>query len=294
MAASAASPKLRFAAKAAVALAVPAVPVLAWWKSAVDDRHRRSEEVRTKVRVPNVQTVDDLVVEKCRPGDVILFDRRCHKCAAGPGAALSCLLGRNVLCAEEDGSGMRRVETGRFDHCGVVVPGKADGDGAKAADPSNLLILEATSGEGIVARPLLTRMEMTQSRSVLLLPLSSAGERRNDDDYEPGTKTLKLRENVDKKLSDFRDKWTEESEKQNYSASHATLGIFGAMGYALNLHETSRAPVSPSAWLCVSALQEAGVAMNVSGRTAMEVKVEDFLRDHRFHEKDTVRLRPGW
>ena len=123
---------------------------------------------------------------------------------------------------------------------------------------------------------------------VLLLPLNGAGGRRNNEDYAPAGKTAKVRELVDKKLSSFRDKWTEESEKQDYKSSHSTLGLLGALGYALNLHGTSPAPVSPSAWLCVSALQEAGVGENVSGRAALEAKVEDFLRDHRFHEQDTV------
>ena len=102
----------------ALGVAVPTVPVLVWWKWAVDDRHATAEEVRTRVRVPNVQTVDDLLVEKCQPGDVVLFDRRCEKCAAGPLAALSCVLGRSILC-HDDPTQTRSVETGKFDHCGT-------------------------------------------------------------------------------------------------------------------------------------------------------------------------------
>mmetsp|Transcript_345 Transcript_345/g.520 ORF Transcript_345/g.520 Transcript_345/m.520 type:complete len:150 (+) Transcript_345:726-1175(+) len=135
---------------------------------------------------------------------------------------------------------------------------------------------------------------MTQSRTVLLLPLVSPGERRNDDDYEPSGKTEILKNNVAKHLISFQKKWTEEAEKQNYKDGHSTLGILGALGYVFGVQKASLAPTSPSAWLVVSALQEAGAAMNVTDRTAMETRVEDFLRDYRFHEKDTVRLRPGW
>lgn len=278
--------------KMALSLAVPAVPVLVWWKSAVGDRKERAQQVRTKVRVPNVQTVDDLLVEKCKPGDVILFDRRCEKCAAGPAAALSCILARRLL-TKDDPTQTRAVETGTFDHVGIVVPGYYK-TAKEQLDPSNLLFLEATASEGVVARPLLTRLEMSQSRSVILLPLSSPGERRNDEEYEPSEKTVRVQAFMKKQLTAFRDKWVEESKKQNYASAHSTLGIIGALGYALNLHTNSPGPVSPSAWLVVSALQNAGVGENLSDRMALETKVEDFLRDHRFNEEDTVRLRPGW
>eukprot|EP00566_Odontella_aurita_P020017 CAMPEP_0113553022 /NCGR_PEP_ID=MMETSP0015_2-20120614/15382_1 /TAXON_ID=2838 /ORGANISM="Odontella" /LENGTH=291 /DNA_ID=CAMNT_0000454045 /DNA_START=121 /DNA_END=996 /DNA_ORIENTATION=- /assembly_acc=CAM_ASM_000160 len=273
-------------------LAVPSVPVLFWWKSAVDDRAKRAEDVKTKIRIPSVQTIDDLMVEKCKPGDVLLFDRRCHKCASGPMASFSCLVARGLLCGEDKGA-TRSVETGKFDHCGVVVPGDT-ATKAQAADPSNLLLLEATASEGIVARPLLTRLEMSQSRTVLLLPISSPGERRNDEEFEPSKKTARLQQRLVTNLTAFRSKWVEESKKQNYAGGHPTLGVFGALGYAMNLQKTSPAPVSPSAWLVVSALQDAGAAENISARSALETRVDDFLRDHRFNEKDTVRLRPGW
>ena len=289
---SASNPKLRIAAKMLGGLVVPGIPVLVWWRSATVDRALRAEEVRTKVRVPNVQTVDDLMVEKCHAGDVLLFDRRCHKCASGPVTAFSCLTGRSLLCGDEKG-GYSHVETGRFDHCGVVVPGPVNSE-ADRYDPSNLLLLEATPSEGIVARPLLTRLEMSQSRSVLLLPLSSPGERRHDDEYEASDKTRRAQDMVAKKLDAFREKWTEISKKQDYGGAHSTLSIVGGVAYGLGLHHLSPAPVSPSAWLVVEALQESGVGLNLNERHALETRCEDFLRDHRFHETNTVRLRPGW
>jgi hypothetical protein len=271
---------------------VPTVPVLVWWKYARDDRQRQFQQVSTKVRVPNVQTIDDLMVEKCQPGDVILFDRRCEKCAAGPGAALACVLKKTLLCGRDDGR-MRAVDGGAYDHCGIVVPGPVENEKDKY-DPSNLLFLEATAGNGIIARPLLTRLEMSQSRSVILLPLMTPGERRYDDDYENPPRTQRMRDYITTQLSQFTQQMTEESAKQHYARAHSTLSIGGALAYGLNLHPYSSAPLSPSAWLVVQALQNAGVAEHISERTALETKDEDFLHDFRFCETDTVRLRPGF
>ena len=181
---------------------------------------------------------------------------------------------------------------------GIVVPGyhknKKD-----VYDPSNLLLLEATSGSGIVARPLLTRLEMSQSRTVMLLPLHLPGDAdRNttDDDVSspPPEKTVLLRNYIDRQLAEFRDKWLEHSIQQGYAGAHSSLSVVGALAYMIGWHDVSPAPTSPSAWVVVSALQAAGVGENVRQRDAMEAKVEDFLRDFRFHEEDTVRLRPGF
>jgi hypothetical protein len=98
-------------------VAVTAIPVAVWWKWAHDERGRVAEEHRTKVRVPNLVTTDDLLIEKVRPGDVVLFDRRCERCAAGPWAALSCLAAKAFLCDDSKYS-VRSVDSGRFDHIG--------------------------------------------------------------------------------------------------------------------------------------------------------------------------------
>ena len=34
--------------------------------------------------------------------------------------------------------------------------------------------------------------------------------------------------------------------------------------------------------------------MKLNEKQSQQTKVEDFTRDGRFFEKDTVRLRPGW
>jgi len=49
----------------AVGVVTPAIPAVIWYKYANNERHKRSEEVRTRVRLPNVQTVDDSKCWKC-------------------------------------------------------------------------------------------------------------------------------------------------------------------------------------------------------------------------------------
>lgn len=179
---------------------------------------------------------------------------------------------------------------------GIVVPGYSTTKDSRKdmLDPSNLVLLEATAGGGIVARPLLTRLEMSQSRSVILLPLASSGERRYDEDYEPNESTKRMHAYLRDRLVKFRDKWVKLSETQNYKSAHSIVSIAGAMAFATGLYPYSPGPVSPSAWLVVHALKDAAVALPASDKETSATKVEDFLRDHRFSEDETVRLRPGW
>lgn len=172
-----------------------------------------------------------------------------------------------------------------------MVPGYAKNK-SDELDASNLLLLEATAGEGIVARPLLTRLEMSQSRQVLLIPLAMPGERRNDQFYEPTPNVEATEVILRKNLEEFRDKWVELSETKKYKRAHNTLGLMGAISYAIGY--TSAGPTSPSAWLVTMALNEAKAAQIVTERTIKEAKVEDFLRDYRFQDHDVIRLRPGW
>lgn len=260
------------------------------------------------------------MVEKCEPGDVILFDRRCDKCASGAAAAMACLLGKTLLCNEEDGT--RSVENGSYEHCGessrvirstfqfanlparlgpnrvgIVVPGRSTAKGAEH-DPSNLCLLEATSGSGVACRPLLTRLEMSRSRTVILLPLSCPGERRGEvdgrDERALDSTTEFLKNQTYNELVKFRDKWLADSEAQNYESAHSALSITGALLYLTGLYPTFPVPISPPAWLVVSALQECGAATKLNEKQSRETRVEDFTRDGRFFERDTVRLRPGW
>lgn len=109
--------RVRVLKKMAAGAVVSAIPVGIWWKYALDQRRARAEDVRTRVRVPNVQTIDDIMIERCRPGDVLLFDRRWETCASGPLAALVCILGRTFLCTDDPN---KSVQEGKFDHCGKL------------------------------------------------------------------------------------------------------------------------------------------------------------------------------
>lgn len=108
--------RVRTLKKMAVATVVSSIPVGIWWQWSWQQRLTRLEDVRTKVRVPNVQTIDDIMIERCRPGDVLLFDRRWEHCASGPLAALVCLLAKRFLCFEDPNKTMM---DGQFDHCGT-------------------------------------------------------------------------------------------------------------------------------------------------------------------------------
>lgn len=47
---------------------------------------------------------------------------------------------------------------------------------------------------------------------------------------------------IDDQLMDFRDKWIGPSKDQSYSKAHSTLGIFGAIDYAMGIPDAWRAP----------------------------------------------------
>lgn len=271
------------------------VPVGAWWYWARQERDQKAKAyLRSAERFAGLagsqDTFDLLISEKCRPGDVLLFDRRCENCAAGPWEALHCLLSKGLLTDPSDG--YRCVEEGRFDHIGLIVPGyvtkKED-----EYDSTNLLLLEATPS-GIVARPLKERLERSFSRTILLLPLACPGERRNKNERDEGTMVESTRAYVKKELNEFRDKWVELGSKNRYGLVHSTIGIGGAIINRLGLQGYSAGPVSPSAYIVLMGLIKAAAAQNVNEKDNLRIKVEDFLRDHRYVERDSIRLRPGW
>lgn len=287
-------------------LAVVSLPVGVWWYTAQKKRQEIAHDVETRIRIPGQQTVDDFLIEKCRPGDVLLFDRRWETCASGPLAALACLATKAFLTGGESGVS-RSVDNGNFDHIGIIVPGfvrqKHD-----EFDPSNLLLLEATP-QGIVARSLKTRLERTQSRSVVLLQLNAPGEQRDfvntDDDDETDESKMssrqlsvrRVRKHVDRELIKFRDKWIQLGQEYKFQYLYSSLAIGGALAYGLGFHSYLAGPVSPSAWLTVMALQRAAAAQNVNEqKERFLIKPEDFLRaDHRLgDESNPLRMRPGW
>lgn len=265
-------------------VSVPSVPIGLWYKNAQDERKAHTKSVEQKVRLPGIQSVDDIMIDKCLPGDIVIFDRRCYKCAAGPLAALSCMINKKALCNIESSSN-RAVEAGEYDQVGIIVPGP------KEFDP--LELLEATPC-GIVCRKLLTRIEMSQSRTVTVLPLSIPTERNYRQEDEMSDQTRSARDRIDKELSRFRDVMVKTSEEKGYPYTHSLLAIIGAITYYLGFSEMSPVPSSPQSWLVVSALQHVNIAEHITGKEALQAKVEDFLHDSKYQEKDVVHLRPGF
>ncbi|GKY93036.1 hypothetical protein MPSEU_000271900 [Mayamaea pseudoterrestris] len=283
---------------------VVSLPIAVWYKSASDQRHVILERFRTKPTYTSTLIPDrnDILIQRMQPGDVLLFDRNCSKCASGPWAALACLVGRAFLC-DDNKAANRSVDHGKFDHIGIVVPGYIR-HRADEYDPTNLLLLEATPS-GIVARPLQDRLECTQSRSIIFLPLCSPGEVRHnvytvdedaDSESEPDQtpSVVKTRAHITTQLTRFRDRWIDLGKEKKYANFHSTVALGGAFSYALGLHKWAGGPVSPSAYLVLLGLQQAAVAQNINEKDNLSVKVEDFLRDYRVEETNAVRLRPGF
>ena len=243
-------------------VAVLSIPVSTWWYWARQERHAKWEDHRTAVRLPasagSQDTYDYLITEKCEPGDILLFDRRPEHCASSPWAALSCLASRYFLTDPKDQ--FRSVDEGRFDHVGIIVPGYIKNK-ADAHDPTNLLLLEATP-HGIVARPLKERLELSFSRSILLLQLSCPGERRNSDEDENDRPEIvrRARQHLEKELRQFRDRWTELGAEKKYQWIHSTVGLGGALNYGLGLQKYSSGPVSPAAYFVLMGLCKAAAA----------------------------------
>jgi len=306
----------------AAGVGVLTVPVAAWWYWSLQERHRVQERERTKVRLPNgvSDTYDYLIAEKCQAGDVILFDRRCERCCASPWAALACVVSKLCLTTNPNATNdrnIRSVDTGRYDHAGLVVPGFVKNKNNKVVDETtNLVLLEATP-QGMVARPLKDRLEQTAAHSVLLLQLCSPGEQRNvvgggddddddeEDDEEDDSKDANItptqkavrraRRHVERELTAFRDRYLAAAANNHYAYLHSTVTLGGALAHWTGLQEyLNDGPVSPAAYLVLTGLQQAAAAPALSERETRAVKVEDFLRDYRFTERDAVRLRPGW
>lgn len=296
---------------------VLAVPVAVWWHWSRGERSERLEEFRTRVQLPRgleiTDTYDYLITEQIQAGDVLLFDRRCELCAAGPWAALACLVGKQCLTGRStatDAYLRAGDKSGRIDHVGLVVPGYVVHRGDEY-DPTNLLLLEATPS-GVMARPLKDRLELSASQSVLLVQLACPGEERDrgsgGGDGSNGTHkntaaavespsqiaATRARAKVERNLTVYRDQLIQAGGQRHYQYLHSTVMIGGAVGYALGLQDHLGGPVSPAAYLALSGLQAATAAMSVADQENFGVKPADFLRDDRFAERDSVRLRPGW
>ena len=289
------------------------VPLSLWWYWSRQERHQLLEEYRTRVQLPpgagSSDTYDYIITEKIQPGDVLLFDRRCERCYSSPWSALACVISKQLLTGKSgDDNFIRSVDTGRYNHIGLVVPGYIR-TRSDEYDPLNLLLLEATPG-GIVARPLKERLELSTSHSVILLQLASPGEQRNrivDNSSSESQSSQQIlvtrtREHVVKELKRYRDTWVSLGTQYKYQYLHSTLTIGGAVAYALGLYDilqssstfSIKGPVSPSAYFVLSGLQQAAAAPSITDQENFKIKPEDFLRDYRLTEQNAVRLRPGW
>ena len=299
-------------------IGIIAIPISTWWYWSQQERQKLLEAYRTRVQLPPgagaSDTYDYIITEKIQPGDVLLFDRRWERCAASPWSALACIVSKQFLTGKTgDDNYIRSIDTGRYNHIGLVVPGYIR-TRSDEYDPLNLLLLEATPS-GIVARPLKERLELSTSNSVVLLQLASPGEQRNrivdratatgatsESPSSPELLVTRTREHVVKELKRYRDTWVSLGTQYKYQYLHSTLTIGGAMAYALGLYElfqssstfSIKGPVSPSAYLVLSGLQQAAAAPSISDQENFKIKPEDFLRDYRLTEQNAVRLRPGW
>jgi hypothetical protein len=99
-------------------IVVTGIPMALWYKYALDKRHVIEHDVQTRIRIPYVQDADDLLLAQCQAGDVLVFDRRWERCAAGPWAALACWISKLCVCNVSKHPG--NVVEGQFDHIGKI------------------------------------------------------------------------------------------------------------------------------------------------------------------------------
>jgi hypothetical protein len=260
---------------------VVAIPIGLWWYRARADREEWQSKFHHRIILPGSSDAYDYVIaEQCRPGDVLLFHRKCETCATSPWAAASCYITQYTF--------------GNFNHCGLIVPGYGHTK-AQALDPTNLLVLEATPS-GIVARPLKDRLEQSTSNCILLLPVATPGERRDrkETTADPSQSIQRMHRYANTQLAKFRDEWVAAGETQGYRHFHSTVSIGGALAYQLGVGQWMNAPVSPAAYLVLTGLQKAAIAMNTNETENQATLVTGFLRDYRRTDTNVVRLRPGY
>ena len=153
-------------------------------------------------RIKEVDDVYDSISNYVKPGDLVVFDRKCSQCST-PLSAISCAV--------------KKWGRGGWDHVGVIVenPFIVKGDGERKPPPPKeepLLpttkyspyLLEFTSSQGISCRPLLERIKISSSKSISVLPISAPGERRaefqggSEEDEEDDEDTDKFMSALDK------------------------------------------------------------------------------------------------
>ena len=58
---------------------VISIPIGLWWYQATSERKATTEKFNDRPLALTNDTYDYLIAEKCQPGDVVLFDRRCER-----------------------------------------------------------------------------------------------------------------------------------------------------------------------------------------------------------------------
>jgi hypothetical protein len=294
--------------------AVPTVPTLAWWYWATQERAAwESEENQYTFRSAStsIETIDDQIVDKMRPGDLIFFNRKCHLCSSSPFSALSCYAAKYLIGANASGiTDASQV----FEHVAIVVEKKHNG----------AVMLEACdNGDGLVKREVTDALCLDMSKSVQLVRLLAPGERRtpisigangiDDDDSDSdgnnangnsttssasspvigiaaANKSKQAKEKLAFDLQMFANKVVEEGKSIDYASLHNSMGLVGAIRKALRMDAYYFAgnPHSPSAWLVIHALQEAGAATKTTMDLAQDATVDDLYANSR------EILRTGW
>lgn len=275
------SRRQRAIAHMAAGVGLASLPVLAWWLWARSERQAaldRFTERRANKMGPAalalamgggvVDPYDAMILDHdIQAGDVLVFDRRCERCAASPWAAVACFAAKHCLLVHPSQSPSSSSGAVRLDHVGLVVPGYSTNtnninttNANTILDPTNLLLMEATPS-GIVARPLQARLELSASSGILLIPLSCPGEQHKhhhpqSQQHQPqqpalaqssssssSSQTIPLssqqlsvhrtRAHVDKELLRFRDTWLAAGQAQQYAQFHSTVTLGGALLHRL-------------------------------------------------------------
>ena len=283
-------------------------PILGWYLYSNSDRKKYQSQVLSDMKSgpKGIQTIDDLMYENVLPGDIIIFSKTCSKACSSPLAALGCSL-------------QKLSNPTKYSSSGVIVPNPTDKKGGAIVH-----VLEATSGGGIVSRPLDERVRFSRSSSILLLPLNTPGERRDAISTTANKKTTSStskvvdssqlvskareeqviiqRKGITSCLTAFTKKAEQEGKQSSYKNLHSILSIFGGLANLAGLEGGSSyypGPVNPTSWLTIKALQASHVVATNDAALALKGNVDSLVRTEgvdvmRDYVGAEIELRPGF
>ena len=295
---------IQYLKTACLIMASPIAPTVAWYYWSQSDRLAHNSIVKDDNSGPksSLLSIDDLTSNNLNNGDVLLFSRDCKRCADSPFAALGCYFQQKALSKTQDSKHT-------YDHAAIIVPNPKT-KGQTGTEP---YVMEAVSNGGVVMRPFKERIGMSRSKAILLLPLNTPGERREGDDISEGTIEESKSEVRLKKIQDqHRNKknilleasesLTSTTSNESYESMHNSLTLAGGVASILGIKAGTRyypAPLSPSCFLVVRALQAAGIATTQLGdKMGMNADCSTLIRDtengSNDGEKRSIKLRPGY